>query len=674
MISLRLLGLFLLLAVSGFSQQPGSEKYALIFAIGNYPPAGGWASIASLQDVGHLRKTLMTQGFQQENIAVVADTQATMKGIADAFDALTARVHSGDVVVIHFSSHGEQVEADNNNHIDGLDECVVTINAKSPGRSTDYNKDQANYLRGHVLGDYLRALRAKLGRNGDLLVMMDNCHSGNGTRGLARVRGGAPPLVSAHFDASRHHTSDSSMLSRETELNTAGPLAPFVVFSATRPEELDIETRNEETGVEMGSLTYAVCKAFTGLSAATGYPSYRQLFARILSIMNVKVPAQHPMMEGDGVDRLLFGGQFVHQLPYIELSSVDRPNRRIVLKGGKAAGLEVGARIAVCAAGTLDTTRIAPLTRGKIVSATDISAIAELDGDFAISRPVDAWVFITARVYSIPPVALEIRSGPHSYKPTEAAAIGRSLQDVPGVRIVTRAPALTLVKGLENDTLKVSGNGYVFDKVRPAAENSSDLQQKLQNYAQYMFLQSLSCELPGVQVDIRLFLWKPGGIADTAATALRMKGGRFEAHDGDLLTLCIRNSGTQLVYVNVLDLQPDGRINAILPNTTNLEVPITSNQLALPPGREYWLPANDHIQIAPPCGTEIFKVFASTTEINLENLANTRGGADPAHPLTMMEQLVRSSYQGSRGGTPTSVPSQPDAATFDYVFLIKPKP
>ena len=659
---------------AAFAQSSGAEKFALIFAIGNYPPATGWPAISSLQDVGYLRKTLLAQGFSGENIMVVADTQATMAGIAAAFDALTTRVHPGDIALVHFSSHGEQVEADNDNHIDGLDECIVTINAKSPLRSTDYNKDQADYLRGHVLGAYLRTLRAKLGRNGDLLVTMDDCHSGNGTRGLARVRGGAPPLVSANFDPLHHRHSDSSMVSRDAAKYQApaGGLAPYVVFSATRPEELDNEMRDDETGIEMGSLTYAVCKALAGLSAASGYPSYRQLFARIQSIMNIKVQDQHPMIEGDGMDRLLFGGQFVHQQPYVALSSIGKTDRRIVLKAGRAAGLDTGARIIVCPAGTRDTVGVKPLARGKIIGATDISSTAELDGDLPTDHPVDAWAFVTSRAWSIPPVALEIRTGRNSYTAADAAAITKALQGEVGVKIVTKAPALTLIKGPVSDTLKVSGNGFVFATIKPAFKDTWELKQKLQDYAQYIYLQSLQCSVPGVQVDMQLYLQAPDGSPDTVATALRIKGGRFEAHNGDKLTLNIRNNGTQTVYVNVLDLQPDGGINAILPNMQG-NVKIGPDQLAVPPGGRYDLPAGDYILIGPPFGTEVFKLFASPVEINLENLANTRGGIDPSHPPTMMEQLVRASYRGTRGGIVENG-STPDAATLDYVFVIKPKP
>ena len=667
--------IFLLLSVMAFGQETGGQKFALIFAIGDYPAATGWPQISSLRDVGYLHKTLVAQGFPDDHIAVVANDQATMEGIRKAFSTLTEKVHPGDIVLVHFSSHGEQVEADHDNHIDGLDECIVTFNAKSPLRSTDYQKDQADYLRGHLLGDYLHSLREKLGKNGDLLVTMDDCHSGNGTRGLARVRGGAPPLVSVTFDPTKHQHSDSSMLSRDAALDTrdTAALAPYVVFAAARPEELDNETQDEETGVEMGSLTYAICKAFTGLSAATGYPSYRQLFARIQSIMNIKVPDQHPMMEGDGADRLLFGGKFVHQQPYIELASIDKANRQIVLNSGKLAGLDEGALIALCPAGTRDTVGVKPLVKGRIVSASNISSTAQLDGDIPIDQPVDGWAFVTARIYAVPQITVQIKTGHNSYTPAEAATIAHSLQDVEGVKIATANPTLILTKGQIKDTLKVAGNGYVFAKVQSPLNDAWNLKQKLQDYAQYVFIQSLSCDLPDVQVELKLYLRNPNGTPDTAATAARMHGGRFEAHNGDKVTLRIRNNGTKLVYVNVLDLQPDGGINSILPNMTSENVKISADQLALPPGQEYPLPAKNWIDIGPPYGTEDFKLFASPVKIDLEHLANTRGGVDANHPPTAMERLLRMSYNSTRGGTDNGA-SQPDAATLDYLFLIKPKP
>jgi len=657
----KLLLLFLVIYSRSFGQQTGPQKYALIVAIGDYPVEKGWPKISSVRDAGYLHRVLADQGFPDKNITTLTDGAATIGGIKDAFSSLTAQIHPGDIVLVHFSCHGEQVEADNDNKIDGLDECVVTYNALSPFKSTDFQKDQAEYLRGHVLGSYLRALRAKLGRNGDLVVFMDDCHSGDGTRGLAKVRGGDPPFVSAHFEPGKHVRSDSSMISRDESQNgvNGADLASYEVFSATRPEELDIETTDDKTGVGIGSLTYAVCQAFVSLSAGSAHPSYRELFARIQSVMNIKVPQQHPLLEGTGIDRLLFGGQFVHQQPYIGISDIDKDTHQITLRQGTLAGLDKGSQIAVYPAGTRDTAARKPLATGKVDSAGSFSATATLDGPLAIDQPVDGWVFVTGRVYNVDPINLQLKMGA-----TAAAEVRTSLADLPIVAFGPN-PVLTLVRGPQADTLKVSANGYVFATVRNVAE----LKTKLQAYAQYTFLQSLKGEVPGVQVEVRLLLLK-NGRPDTAATQLRMKGGLLETYNKDRLALLVRNTGTKDAYVNILDLQPDGIINSVLPKRA-MAYPIPPQDLKIPAGGEYWLPAGDHIDISPPYGTEVFKVFACESEIDVESLASTTRGGGKA-VMTAIEQMIRNSYGMSRGAIPSS--GNADATTSEYIFLIKPKP
>ena len=107
-------------------------KHALIVAIGNYPDPinNGWPVINSINDISLIKNALVTsQQFAEKNIQVLADSQATKKGIVAALDNLVANANSGDIVVIHFSSHGEQIEDDNDDEIDRLDEVIVPYGA-----------------------------------------------------------------------------------------------------------------------------------------------------------------------------------------------------------------------------------------------------------------------------------------------------------------------------------------------------------------------------------------------------------------------------------------------------------------------------------------------------------------------------------------------------------------
>src|SRR5438552_6342395 len=236
-------------------------RHALIFAIGNYP---NWPRISSLQDVSFIEAALKAKGF--DDIKIVADSSATVNGISDALSNLIDNVKAGDVVVIHFSSHGEQVQDDNKDETDGLDESIVTYNAMLPprGRSLsaeEYNKFQANYFRDDLFGDYINKLRAKLGNSCDVVVFMDLCHSGSGTRGIVQVRGGQPALVAGDFDPGKYADADTSGVFKENRSARGDDnnLATYVVYSAAKANELDYETIDDD-GNGVGSLTYAISK------------------------------------------------------------------------------------------------------------------------------------------------------------------------------------------------------------------------------------------------------------------------------------------------------------------------------------------------------------------------------------------------------------------------------
>ena len=385
-----------------FSKTFAQFKHALIVAIGNYPEDGGWPTISSLRDVGYIETALKKQDFT--DIKLIADSQATVKGISKAFDDLIERVKAGDIVVIHVSSHGEQIEDDNGDETDGLDECIVTYNAKLPSfneplSEAAYQKFQANYYRDDLFGSYIDKLRTKLGKNGDVVVFMDLCHSGTGTRGIARIRGGKPPLVSDDFDPKKFPSADTSGVFREKSVSrgNGSNLATYVVYSAAEANELDYETEDDEhQGV--GSLTYAESKMLSNLDTAT---TYRSLFASIQTIMNEKTPQQHPVLEGNGLDRKLFGGRFIKQQPYIEIAKIN--GVELTLKAGKLQGLDSGATVVVYPAGTASVTANAKmLSGGIVVKADSYTSTVKLDNELKIKQPAAGWVFIKDPVYNMP--------------------------------------------------------------------------------------------------------------------------------------------------------------------------------------------------------------------------------------------------------------------------------
>ena len=107
-----------------------TTNHALLVSVGDYPEYTGWAKLKAVNDTWLMRNTLLLQGFQANNIHTLVDAEVTRQRILEAiYQQLTLRVRPGDVAIFHFSGHGQQVQDDNGDEIDGLDEALVPYNS-----------------------------------------------------------------------------------------------------------------------------------------------------------------------------------------------------------------------------------------------------------------------------------------------------------------------------------------------------------------------------------------------------------------------------------------------------------------------------------------------------------------------------------------------------------------
>jgi metacaspase-1 len=636
-------------------------KHALIIAIGNYKY---WRQISSDNDVPYIKGALIKQGFSADNITIITDAKATKTGIENAFKGLISRVKDSDIVVIHISSHGEQIEDDkNHDEVDGLDETIVAWDAMYPINAENYSTAQAKYFRDDEFGEYINQLRSKLGKDGDVVVFIDACHSGSGTRGVHKVRGNAPPLVSKNFKvpANKNLNSTNVFLEGQPGKIDEKNLATYVIISGALAEENNTEGEYDD-GTDGGSLSIAISKEFENLKPGT---TYRSFFAGILSILNDIVPDQHPVIEGDGIDRVLFAGKFVEQKPYVEIEEINA--NKLILKGGLVMGLDSGAKVALYSSGTDDPSNSAPIATGIISSAESFRSTVILDKTPALLQPAGGWVFITEPVYKINPLvvqpgSVEKGNAALNFSQAEESAIKNILKTIPLVSL-DGVPELLLVKGTINDSLKIAGNGSLF-----SAMNSSDekkLREQIQRYSQYKFLQKLELTDPKCKLDVKLVPYineKP----DTTAIYKMMVNGIYECNVKDTLVIWAKNTGDNPVYLNILDFQPDGIINPIFPNTQTAPI-IKPEELKIEAGQEIIF-KKYKIGIGPPTGLEIFKIFVSNTQIDMEKIAKRdikgRGNFD------VLERLVDKSYDITTRGDISG--GKANGSVYNLLFRIKP--
>ena len=233
--------LFLLLSLSVTSQ----TKRALVVGLGQQQDKA-WNKINGDKDVPLVQGMLKSAGFK--SVTTLVNQQATKAGIIGAFKRMAASCKQGDVVYIHYSGHGQQMTDVHNDETDGLDECWIPYDAYRKACKTYHGE---KHLTDDELNVYLNAIRDKIGAKGKLLVVIDACHSGDGTRGDEDevVRG-----VEEVFEAVKSLIIGDN--DKEKVINQkAKPLAErWITLSACKSDQVNIEMKNPA----VGKLTYAL--------------------------------------------------------------------------------------------------------------------------------------------------------------------------------------------------------------------------------------------------------------------------------------------------------------------------------------------------------------------------------------------------------------------------------
>ncbi len=152
-----------------------SVKRALLIGIGKYevlPRLPG-----AKNDIKLVRQVLISRyGFSDDNVEVIQDEAATRAGVLTSLKKIVQEAGPNDVVYIHYSGHGSQVQDLNGDEPDDqLDETIVPQDGRTEGVPD-------------ITDDELEAILSQL-KTSQGVVVLDSCHSGTATRGLeVRVR------------------------------------------------------------------------------------------------------------------------------------------------------------------------------------------------------------------------------------------------------------------------------------------------------------------------------------------------------------------------------------------------------------------------------------------------------------------------------------------------------
>ena len=175
--------IYLLLILSIFTQLTlAQNKRALLVGISDYQciyKYGGWNNIHGKNDVDLLYPTLKRNGFV---VSCISDKCATKAGISKALSVLASQCKVGDIVYLHFSTHGQPFEDDNGDEDDGWDESIVPVDA--PIEYTKGKYEGENHLIDDELHKFCTRIRKAIGTKGMLYVVIDACHAGKASMGI----------------------------------------------------------------------------------------------------------------------------------------------------------------------------------------------------------------------------------------------------------------------------------------------------------------------------------------------------------------------------------------------------------------------------------------------------------------------------------------------------------
>jgi hypothetical protein len=665
-----------------FAQAAG--KRALVIAIGDYPNpnVNGYRRINSANDVPLVQAALRAQGFAVPAIRTVTNAEADRAGILRALDQLVEASRPGDVVVVHYSGHGDQLTDDNGDEIDGYDEVLVPHGAPSneyfkkqygaaaAARAAEYARERAGFkhVRDDELQTYLTRLREKVGPRGNVVFSIDSCHSGTGTRGDAgpMPRGPDEPIgLPADGARSGSGTADEAGLFEGAGASAA--LAPYVVLSASRQGEKDWETRDEDS-TPVGPLSLALSRT---LPTVRPGESYQALFDRVAALMSSLAPNQMPQIEGDASTEV-FSGRAVPYEPYYRVTQINERGRPM-LAGGQLTGLSRGSRVAFFPIGGSPAAG-RPLAQGtvEVADATESRVIV----DAGVAPTVDlkqTWAFITEAAFGDLAVDVYLDA---ALGASERNAIVTALKAKGLVRIVDDPGRALLAVGRDVTGASASSPAIAITTAVDRARVGEPIRgqavaelvrDRVEDYARNRYLKGIT--LTSSEVNVRLTIVpaahqytedvRGNQVCAGSNTAERGRARQhgsadrtWELAEGDGFLIELHNVGKRPAHVAVLELYPDGRIGQMFPAER-----LQMAEARLEPGQRA-LVRDLCFTVTPPVGNYTYKLFAtdasdkSSRPIDFRPVL-TRERTVSRGDMGPFAQLLDSTYATTRTGTTT---------------------
>lgn len=648
-----------------------NNKHALIIALSEYNRETGWRNINSANDVQLIKNALIAKGFAEENIIVHSDG-LTKDGILDAIQKdLIDKVQPGDMAYFQYSGHGQQVADDNNDEVDGLDEALVPVDApvgnryKDPKTGQVVNYDGSKHLRDDDLGAILDKLRTKLGTTGNVMVVIDACHSGSATRGIGLARGTSEPNVP---DGWKAPASASSRGAVETEtgfglITVEQNKAGMVCFFGSSQDELNYEYEDND-GKRYGSLSYALSKALTESKSTT---SYRALFENIKNTMGVIAPKQVPQVEGV-IDQEILGGKLLDAPSYYNVIDWKATNK-VEINVGKLQSINNGSIVSFYPPDTrisVDSKKAPakPIATGKVVSAGWTSSEVELTSGALTKEDAEkSWCYITEKSVVEKPLTVQISASSKDVKVVRkimAEYPTLVITDKPNSDLLLEVGTGASTRGASLVTITTKTDNVIYEKAMADAKGVQEDEVKaavksMANYAQANLIKGIEIENPSMQGEVIIVPikiregadmknLKDGDTEELDPATLKDANGIVRVPIGTYIRFKVRNNSSSKLYYALIDIDPNNNITAVYPDAKHTPSEFKLEGFGVSDKTNFF-------RAGAPEGGEVLKLIMSDKPLNLREIIGTRGVTEGSSPI---EALIQRSYNSTRG--PEEVP------------------
>ena len=251
------------------------RKRAFLVGISHYDTAltgYQWNNINGVEDVKLLSPILKRQGF---SLITLLDEHTTFANITRQFSQFINCTKKGDIVYLHFSTHGQPIEDLNGDEEDGWDESIVPIDAYKIYKKGVY--EGKKHLLDDQLNLYVKKLREKIGPKGFLYVVIDACHAGTSSRANDdAIRG---THVGFTYNNKIFKPSTSKKSHYRVEASTK--LSNVLFIEACRSDQVNTEIKVD--GKRFGPLSYNIAHALSGFTLTTNANEFIENIKRSLN-------------------------------------------------------------------------------------------------------------------------------------------------------------------------------------------------------------------------------------------------------------------------------------------------------------------------------------------------------------------------------------------------------